>query len=179
MTTDFRLDHALNGLSDKEKKEFREYLDQNREDKTLKIILDYHRGDRIAYGLRGDNLVSYASDKDGKYVRHDAYDTNRFDVGYITVTGRELINFMKVLRKWLSKDTAVTKECTKQSYDSVLLAHSFGHGLVYLLEYVKLEDAINDYVETKELDNAEGIKVLFFNQSDMKTVTEEKKFKLV
>lgn len=179
MTTDFRLDHVLNGLSDKEKKEFREYLDKNREDKTLKDILGYHRGDRIAYGLHGDNLVSFKSDKDGKYVSHSTYDTKRFDVGHITVTGRELINFMKVLRKWLSKGSDAPKESTKQSYDSVLLAHSFGYDLVYLLEQIKLEDAISDYVETQELDNAEGIKVLFFNQSDLKTVTEEKKFKLV
>lgn len=179
MTTDFRLDHVLNGLTDKEKKEFREYLDKNREDKTLKDILGSHRGDRIAYGLRGDNLVSYKSVKEGKYVSHSTYDTKRFVVGYITVTGRELINFMKVLRKWLSKDTAVSKESTKQAYDSVLLMHSFFDDHVYLLEDIKLEDAISDYVETQELDNAEGIKVLFFNQSDLKTVTEEKKFKLV
>lgn len=179
MTTDFRLDHALNGLSDKEKKDFLEYLDKNREDIMLSSIVKYHRANCIAYGLRGDSLVSFKSDKDGKYVSHSTYDAKRFDVGYITVTGRELINFMKVLRKWLSKGSDAPKESTKQSYDSVLLAHSFGYDVVYLLERIKLEDAISDYVETQELDNAEGIKVLFFNQSDMKTVTEEKKFKLV
>lgn len=178
MTTDFRLDHVLNGLNDKEKKEFREYLDQNREDKTLKSILDYHRGDRIAYGLRGDNLISYKSDKDGKYVSNSTYDTKRFVVGYITVTGRELINFMKVLRKWLSKVTDTPKESTKQSYDSVLLMHDDCNH-VYCLEDDRLGDAIATFVKFNNLPSAEGIKVLFFNQSDMKTVTEEKKFKLV
>ena len=67
MTTDFRLDHALNGLSDKEKKDFLEYLDKNREDIMLSSIVKYHRANCIAYGLRGDSLVSFKSDKDGKY----------------------------------------------------------------------------------------------------------------
>ena len=178
MTTDFRLDNALNGLSDKEKKDFLEYLDKNREDIMLSSILKYYRANCIAYGLRGDNLVSYKSDKDGKCVSHSTYDAKRFEVGHITVTGRDLINFMKVLRKWISKDTADSKKSAKQSYDSVLLAHSFGYDRVYFLKDINLEYAISDYVETQELDNAEGIKVLFFNQSDMKTVTEEKKYKL-
>lgn len=178
MTTDFRLDNALNGLSDKKKNEFREYLDKSREDIMHSSIVKYYRANCIAYGLRGDNLVSYKSDKDGKYVSNSTYDTKRFNLGYITVTGRELINFMKVLRKWLSKGTETPKESTKQSYDSVLLMYDDCNH-VYCLEDDRLGDAIADFVTFNNLPSSEGIKVLFFNQADTKIVTEEKKYKLV
>lgn len=174
MTTDFRLDHTLESMRDADSRAFADYLVNASLDANYRSILTRPH-DEAKYGLRNDRLVSYRSDKSGVYVSSYSLSSRRFKIGWGTYTGHELINFMKILRTWLNKTDTEPK---KQSYDHVLLTYDGLEPMVFNLKDHTLEDAINMFSEEYGFEDADGIKVLFFNDSDMKMVTEERKYKL-